>query len=382
MSTNLTEQLAQAHLRQYPSLKWLADDPAHYNWRQDGDTITITPTADNKAAEPYKKYFPVVVTHKANKGVVVSLPALGIQDYPRPDERPALTEQKDEAIALVCNRFYRRGGHSYLYLHYPKHPKDDKIFDFNAGSQSLGQGGMQRTADFTLAKVSEITDPQKRGISSFVGFPLSRTQAKILEADAAMNISGEAIKYSLFNTGVDSVNCLGFALSRLQDTGESFGLLQGEVKIARPLNPHDPLPHYRMTIPDNVNNDIWRVLGKAAEKTSLAITNLPMPADQQQFKRAPITKLPLLNRTTPDTVNFNFARTANGLLVGAIQHPNVQDKDKDKFIVHDFHLLTESGVLDRMLKRSGAVEDLSRVKHPPVSAVPLNTHMRETALGF
>ncbi len=129
-------------LHRYPALAWMPNETHDLQWELDGYTVRITPTPGTALAEKWGQNFPVEVTNER-----VALPAFGITRYPSAFARNDLAEGATSAMVFIANRFYRVSGHSFLYMHYPTHPENDKIINFNAGPTSLGQFGMKRNVD-------------------------------------------------------------------------------------------------------------------------------------------------------------------------------------------------------------------------------------------
>lgn len=342
-------------LRRYPALAWMPDAKEALTWQVDGQTVRIQPAPGSAMAEKWGHYFPVEVI-----GERVALPAFGIDRYPSAHARADLADGPTHAMVFVANRFYRMGGHSFLYLHYPDHPADDKIINFSNGPTSLGQFGMKRDVDFVHSPADGVTDPLLRGVTSFAGFPITERQARVIEADATLAMCNpHYIRYALFNQGANALNCVGFALSRLQNAQESLAQLTGKHRAPRPVD-NDSLPDYRLTLPGSVHRDIRDRIRESTDRTVLPI--------QHPEGGAPDTELLL-------------ARSPDGLLLGETRRTRRPIPGQDQYLAHDMVAVMDH-LLPQVLSPSAEVKPLNGLALSTFVGTPLNRDRQPTVRGL
>ncbi len=335
---------AKEILAHYPALRWLPTTQG-FRWEAQGARVVISPEDGGSIAEKHGAHFPVVV-----EGDRVSLPAFGITHYPDAHHRTRLADGPNAAMVFVCNRFLGPGGHSYLYLHYPAHPADDRIINFNAGANPLGKFGIKRFADFVHRSADGITEAEMRGATSFAGFPVTERQARVIEADAIFTmIHPHHQLYSLFN--LEGLNCLGFSLSMLHNVHENIGQLSG-----KPGTITTALGHFARTWPENVHNRIHRMIGGADEHAALRICH-----DGADCTHAYST--------------LRLARSPDGLLLGETMGSTRPHPSRDKYIAHDMVKLMDH-LLPRVLNERAEVMPLAGLALPEVTAAPLNEKQR------
>lgn len=342
-------------LRRYPALAWMPDEKEGLEWHVEGQTVRITPTPGTTLAEKWGNYFPVEVI-----GERVALPAFGIDRYPSAHAREDLAKGPTHAMVFVANRFYRFGGHSFLYMHYPAHPTDDKIINFNAGPTSLGQFGMKRDVDFVHSAADGVTDPKLRGVTSFAGFPITERQAHVIEADATFAMCNpHYIRYAMLNHGANALNCVGFTLSRLQNANESLGQLTGKHHAHRPVD-NDSLPDYLVTLPGSVHSDIRNRIRESTDRTVLPICH-PGNGD------APAAELLL-------------ARSKEGLLLGETRNAQRPIPGRDKYLSHDMVAMMDH-LLPHVLTPAAEVKPLAGLPLPAFTDEPVNRERIPTLRG-
>ena len=341
-------------LHRYPALAWLPETSG-FHWEVSPGRVTITPDKETKIAKTWGHYFPVIVTSTEK----VKLPAFGLEDYPSMNHRADLANGPNDAMVFVANRFYRAGGHSFLYLHYPTHATDDKIINFNAGKHSLGKFGMRRDVDFVHSLADGVTEPSMRGVTSFAGFPITQRQAQVLEADAILAMCNpHYIRYSLLNHGINALNCVGFAMSRLQNANEPLGQLTGKHHVPRVLD-NNSLPDYRMTLPGNVHKDIRARIRESADRTVL-----PIHGPQGQ---APAELL--------------LARSPDGLLLGEMRNVQKPLPQRDQYLSHDIVALLDH-LLPHVLNERAETQPLAGLTLPPYEGTAINTERQHTIRGL
>lgn len=257
---------AKTVLERYPSLKWMAKQPQHFDWEVEGERVTLQPKEGDPIALRWGEFFPVII-----EGERVSLPAFHLDDYPCADSRSDLGKGETKAMLLLCNRFIRSKGHSFLYLHYPARPEDDKIINFNNGKDVLGHLGMRRTVEFVHRRTGDVTEPELRGVTSFAGFPITERQAEVLEADSILTMANPSFAYHLISLGKDAVNCIGYAMTRVQAINEPLGQLTGKHDVKR-LVCNDHLPDMLVTRPDRVHASILQRAAEGQDRTTASIT--------------------------------------------------------------------------------------------------------------
>lgn len=348
---------AKTVLKRYPSLAWLPETTDGFQWREERGTVTITPEPGTAIAEKWGHYFPVIVTPSER----VELPAFDVRSYPSPHQREHLAQGKPTAMAMLCNRFYRATGHSFLYLHYPEHPLDDKIINFNAGKNSLGKLGMRRDVDFVHHAADGVIDPELRGVTSFAGFPITDMQAKVIEADAILAMSNpDYIRYSLLNQGANALNCVGFALNRLQNANEPLGQLTGKHHVRRALD-NDCLPDYHLTTPGSVHKDVRARISESIDRTTLHIHH----AGDARGKH---------------DAELLLARSPDGLLLGETRSITRPMPGKDQYLAHDIVALADHLFPAVLQPDKAEPRTLAEVKLPTFESAPVNTQ-RVALLG-
>ena len=342
---------AKTRLQHYPSLRWLAKAD-HLHWQEAEESVRIEATEATPASAA--KIFPITV----HAGGRVEIPALHVSDYPDEAARQSFCQAEPgepKAMAMLCNRFYRDSGHTFLYVHYPTEPAKDAVIDFNAGDTALGQGGMLRNTLFNHYRVDSSSNALGNGVTSFIGFPVSAKQADLIQADAALTMANPGFRYHLFNFMRDAVNCAGFAMTRLQHVGVPLEQLSRK-SVKRNFD-NDHLPDYLLTWPAQLHRDVGR-RGAHHEDCSQM-------------------EVPLHYNGAIDPHGLCLTQTSDGTLVGEVRSgcgyaEHVRPKG-DKFIAYDIKEVADH-VLPHVIDEKGAVRDLSTVPPiAPLAATPVNT---------
>lgn len=327
---------AKQVLRRYPSLKWMAEQPQHFDWQEADGHVTIAPKEGDKLAGTHGRFFPVVVT-----GEQVALPGFELTDYPSADHRGDLAQGPNAAMVFLCTRYRSAIGHGFLYLHYPTQPEKDKIIDFSGGKNPRSRWG-HRTVDFVHSHADGVLDLELRAVNSFAGFPITERQAAVLEADSILTMANPSFLYHMTNFGKDALNCVGFSKNRLQNINEDLGQLTGKTHVRRRFS-NDDLPDQLIARPDLVQRDIVQLTARGDDRTSVSLIAPTAPTAGERHRGA----------------TLQLARNGELLLGHTQSNPrHLADAKRDKFISHDIVAIMDT-LLPQVLDPQANVKKLS-----------------------
>lgn len=342
-------ETAKARINQFPTLRWLSK--AHeVRWTMLRDAVAID--AHENTPEPIARLLPIHVFPDGR----VEITGMQIADYPDMQQRKTLCAmpppEAKPAVVFLCNRFYHKAGHSFLYLHYPDAPEKDTLIDADGGKEALGHAGMLRSIGFHRDAVDSSTNTRMHGVSSFIGFPISAAQADLLQADAALTMLNPNFRYHLVNFTEDAVNCSGYAVTRLQNIGVPMEYLTNH-RVARRFD-NDHLPDYLITHPGVLHKDIAARGSDHPKRTTLTV-DLPRR----------------LHGTDDQPHQLHLTRTGDGVLLGEIRSGTAR-LARDKYLVYDFRPIVDH-VMPALIDRDGQFRDLSNVEAiAPLALSPLN----------